>query len=383
MRLKRQLVKIHKWVGLTLALVVLSQALTGLLLIYRTDIHTWLAPNPGPNPDVVSEAMAGTTNRTTNRTPNRMASADELVHAIQTRYPGFSLSRLVFPDSDDQRYIAYLQSNADPDEQRVIDFAWPPDALEQGSSFAMSALQAVYDLHHTLLSGTVGRYIVGAMGLGLLFMIMSGIVIWWPKGRRFRQALTIHKYRQAVAFFYQLHRTTGVAASTMLVIFVTTGVMLSFGPELRSALNVSQGIALPVHETGSCSASTVDQQIAAAQAVFPTATVHDIRFFQGGTELQKVLFANHSAAGESPPHLVWLDQCSGKPVKFQTAQAGDPVDQIFAWLYPIHTGRALGRPGQVVNLITGLLLLTGVFSALLLWLKRRRKPAYSTRQKQA
>ncbi len=371
MRLKRQLIRIHKWVGLTLALILSCQALTGLMLVYRADIHNWLAPHPQP---AAESASGGITTE---------VSAQQLVQAIRTKYPGYTLSRLVFPATEHQRYIVYLRSQANPQEHRVVDFAWPSDLSGVESSDTLATLQLIYGLHHTLLGGTFGRYLIGITGLGLLFMIVSGIFIWWPRGRRFKQALVIHKYRQATAFYYQLHRTLGVTSSVMLLVLAGTGGMLAFGPELRSALNV--GAAAMQHSTNSvpCNAGNLDQQIASAQALFPSARVRDMRFLDDGVQLHRVLFAHESPVGEAPPHQVWLDQCTGTAVRTQSIETSTAMDNFFAWLFPVHTGRAIGRPGQALNLLAGLFLLTGVISALLLWLLRRRKPGGFSRTARA
>ncbi len=76
---------------------------------------------------------------------------------------------------------------------------------------------------------TFGKLVVGISTLAMVILLISGIVLWWPKG------IKMLKNRTKVAvtkgwrrFYYDLHVSAGMYATVLLLIMALTGLVWSF-----------------------------------------------------------------------------------------------------------------------------------------------------------
>ena len=73
----------------------------------------------------------------------------------------------------------------------------------------------VSDLMHGLhgsfsLGGRTGRPIVGWMGVGMTFLGVTGLMLWWPRKGAWKNSLGIKKNARGAVWHRQLHQTVGV-----------------------------------------------------------------------------------------------------------------------------------------------------------------------------
>lgn len=74
-----------------------------------------------------------------------------------------------------------------------------------------------------------GKTIVGVSTLLLVFIIISGIIIWWPRnGKVLKERLKIHIGQGWPRFWHDLHVAGGVYATIFILIMALTGLTWSF-----------------------------------------------------------------------------------------------------------------------------------------------------------
>src|SRR5207247_6356099 len=56
-------------------------------------------------------------------------------------------------------------------------------------------IRRLLDLHDDLLAGGTGRKVNGVGALLLVVLSCTGIVVWWPGIKTWRQSLTVHRNR--------------------------------------------------------------------------------------------------------------------------------------------------------------------------------------------
>lgn len=90
-------------------------------------------------------------------------------------------------------------------------------------------LSVVMKLHRWLMddSRTVGKLIVGISTLFFIFILISGIGIYWPK-RWKKRNLVIHSNLGNRRLMYDLHSVLGLYAALILLICALTGLAWSF-----------------------------------------------------------------------------------------------------------------------------------------------------------
>lgn len=370
MKLRRTIARLHKWIGLTIAVFVALQCLTGLLLVYEADI--------------VAMTLRGDTQPPAVRPPSAGSDVERLLEAARQRYAEFRVSRIDFPVRAGYPFFVYLEGAGPGRGHRLVSAVARPGGFELEESRVANVLAFVFDWHHELLGGTRGRYLVGTLGVALLLMTVSGFTVWWPGLRRLRGSLKISARRHPVTFVWQLHRAAGVIALPVIAVTLISGTLLAFRP----LLEVSSPAAAPSvvepdrRQASACGRGGAAERLAAAMAAFPDRPVRDIRFSADGGRLERVLFVNRTRTGIGAPHQVWLDPCD-TVVRgtLHADQVSSTWGAVLAWLYPVHTGLAFGRSGQAAALLGGSLLGGILGTGILLWLRRRRSRRDSARRR--
>ncbi len=74
-----------------------------------------------------------------------------------------------------------------------------------------------------------GKLIVGMSTIMFVFVIVSGLIVWWPKTvRGLRKRMRIHVGQGLKRFFFDFHTIGGACASIFLLIMALTGLTWSF-----------------------------------------------------------------------------------------------------------------------------------------------------------
>ena len=70
---------------------------------------------------------------------------------------------------------------------------------------------------------TVGGLILAVTGLILIFLCISGLVIWWPGLRRWRRGFQVRRRKGTYKLNYDLHNVVGIAVLPLLLMWAITG----------------------------------------------------------------------------------------------------------------------------------------------------------------
>ncbi len=99
-------------------------------------------------------------------------------------------------------------------------------------------LNHLKSLHRNLLLGDVGRVIVHWVTLLSFFMVLTGLVLWWPhrKSRR-KYHFAINLRSRPVKLNYDLHNVLGFYASCIGIFTILTGIFWGFEP-IRNGLKI-------------------------------------------------------------------------------------------------------------------------------------------------
>src|SRR4029077_15712162 len=82
------------------------------------------------------------------------------------------------------------------------------------------------ELHDDLLAGKTGRTVNGAGALLLVVIALTGIVVWWPGIKTWRQGLTLHRKVGWRRFTWDLHKMVGFWTLGFILLFAVSGAYL-------------------------------------------------------------------------------------------------------------------------------------------------------------
>ena len=195
---------IHRWVGLLVALPIVLVSISGGLLVLRDPYYRARWP-------VVAEGATAAEHRL----------QPMVIEAIESRF-GAELRTIKFPRDGVNAFHVYLtherEGLVDPRSGEVIaTWHWKQDP----AAF-------LFQLHAHLLMGARGELLNGYLAVVLLFISISGLVLWFPRRRaafRLRHAVPT---RLAGAALLRSHAASGVLLLLPIALFAATGAGLVF-----------------------------------------------------------------------------------------------------------------------------------------------------------
>lgn len=235
----------------------------------------------------------------------------------------------------------------------------------------------IFELHSTVLLGDAGRALLAFVALSYLFLVLSGLVLWWPQ--RWPPNLKIHLRRGLHAALYDLHRTAGAVLGLLIAVSVATGAYMAW-PPLRAAVSSLAGEtqvkAPPVpRDSLQLPRRSLDELVSIAQTRFPGAMVGYVQAPGGDGKAVRVRFKVEDDSHPNGLSSVWLNPHTGHILSTYRWNELDTGSRIITTLYPLHTGE-LG--GTLLTVLVGLggLVLAGLgISGLWLWARRTWPPA--------
>ena len=107
--------------------------------------------------------------------------------------------------------------------------------------------QAVRSLHRFLFIApanpheglSVGRIIMGGSAIAMTLILLSGVVIWWPKtSRMLKNRLAINFHKGWHRFVYDTHVSLGIYTFAFLLLMSLTGPVFSFKSYRNAAISM-------------------------------------------------------------------------------------------------------------------------------------------------
>lgn len=298
---------IHKWAGLVAGLFLALEGLTGAFLIFRDPIERAVRP-------VASHVdPAG-------RAPLPVGL---VVAAVERAYPGGQVTFVAFPP------------RANPPLEMVVKVADGPSLLVAADPFTgrpmgllrgdqRSWLAPLARWHFNLFLPPGARWAVGALGLALLLIALSGIVLF-------------------LRFDGCLHARLGGLAALPLAAYALSAVLIVwFRP-----------VALPP-PSGPPAARMlpVERYLTAARAAEPDASVSYISLARAGVNVRMRVPGDPRRTGNTD---VWLDAGSAHVLRVDPLRSAPLATQIYQWLAAFHFGEMGGAAGQLLGVILGLM----------------------------
>ena len=165
--------------------------------------------------------------------------------------------------SDPQKLTAF----ADPYTGRVVEFY----------SYADSFFSTVEDMHRRLLGTDIGKLIMGTSTLLFLFIMITGVILWWPKTKAMlKQHSSIKWKANWKRLAYDFHHALGIYTVIFLFIFAFTALAWSFqwfNDGIYKVTNSSKEPIKPPTSTivDSLGKAGIDDVLANAYTRFPNA----------------------------------------------------------------------------------------------------------------
>lgn len=361
--------KIHLWLGLTSGLVVLFLGITGCLLAFQKEIESVTntyqyvqKENKAYLPPSVLKNIAAA------QLPTKK------VHSVTYGLQDKAAQVAFFNFSPDYYYIVYLN----PYSGQVL----------KVKNMNRDFFRVVITGHYYLwLPPAIGQPIVATATLIFVIMLITGIVLWWPKNKAARkQRFSIKWSARWRRVNYDLHNVLGFYISWVVIFTALTGMVMGFQWFRSSVYTVTSGgkefvdYAEPVSATPKNAATAVtdpvDKVWLQIKATHPAAQLIEVHFPES-KEASIAVNVNPDAATFYKTDFRFFDQYTLQelPVTHPWGRYKDAsvADKIQRMNYDIHIGAIWGLPGKCLAFFASLIAASLPVTGFLVWRGRKKK----------
>ena len=386
--MKKAFRKIHLWLSVPFGLIITVICLSGAALVFedevtelcRRDLYYVEKVSGAPLPvEYLIEKVAGTL-------PDSVAVT------------GVSIS------SDAER--AYQVNLSKPRRASVYVDQYTGEV--KGRHERAPFFLTMFKLHRWLLDGMKpdggifwGKMIVGVSTLMFVFVLISGIVIWWPRTKKaLKNSLKIAVGKGRRRFWYDLHVAGGMYALVLLLAMALTGLTWSFswyragfykvfGVEMKQraghgALQTVHGTPQTAHGTlqtahgtpqtahgGKSGRNSSEEGRGNREHTSPYAcwqqVYEELKVSNGSASVSFERFGNQRAADRYA-----FNPQDGEITEVTLYKDTDASGKMRGWIYSVHVGSWGGMFTRILTFIAALLGGTLPLTGYYLWLRRIR-----------
>ena len=360
--------RIHLWLGISSGLVVFIMAITGCIYAFQAEIQDMTQPY-------------------------------RFVEIQQTPVLPPSTLRAIAEEQLPGKHIHAVMYNKPGRAAQVFFYAYEPEAYYYGvylNPYTGQVLK-VADLDHNFfgfildghfylwLPDAVGQPVVATATLVFVAMLITGLVLWWPKNRKVsKQRFTIKWNARWRRKNYDLHNVLGFYAMVIGLVLGITGLVWGFQWFASSLYWTAGGDKTLMYlepqsdttQVGQASAVPIDRVWELMKREHPTAEGIEVHVPETASG---PIAANAYPSGDTywQTDYRYFDQYSLRELqvdhiygRFANTAA---ADKLIRMNYDIHTGAIIGLPGKILMFFASLIIASLPITGFLIWKGRRDK----------
>lgn len=366
MTFKKLTRKIHFWLGLSSGLVVLILGITGCILAFELEIRS------------LTESFRNV------KVENRAVLPPSELKAIAEKHLASKKALgIEYPGKDKAAVAAYY----DEKEYELLFMNPYSGEVLKHKNMNKDFFRIVLDGHYYLwLPNDIGQPIAASATLVFLVMMISGLILWWPKNKAAKkQRFTIKWSAGWRRKNYDLHNVLGFYMTWIAIFLAITGLVFGFQWFARSLYWITSGGETMVEHTHPVSDTTKTASFAnMADHLWQEHRAglkenESIGVYFAGIPTDPVEIAiNHKPGTYYNSDYYHYDQYTGKELPATGSYAGKfedaaLADKIVRMNYDMHVGAILGLPGKILAFFASLIAASLPVTGFYIWLGRKKK----------
>ena len=378
--------KLHLWFGLSIGLIIFIVSITGTLFVFKDEVENFTRK------DVIYH--------------NEQNIAQKQILPIRV------LEKAVDAQLKEKYKIHWV--NVPIDKKMSYQFYWYEHNTEAWNYFDEFPIYKVayvnpytgkvlrtYDekngffsivksIHWSfLLKQDWGKYVVGIPVIIFVIMLISGIILWWPKNKSARKQRFSFKWKNIKNWKrknYDLHNILGFYSSIFALIFSITGLFYAFFVVQAMIYFVFSGgntvypdfshitTKAPIEQRNE---TTLDKVIHTVQAKYPNSFGFAIDLGHPHMDDHEhpnfSVFVKHLSYSYHKNSSLIFDENSGELLHTYNHEDKNFGEKTVAANYDIHVGSILGLPTKIIAFIVSLICASLPVTGFLIWWGRRKK----------
>ena len=388
----------HFYAGLFVMPMVLILSLTGAAYLFKPQVERW-------------EERAWQDLPTTGA-----VSPDEQVKSALTAFPGARLHSYRLPQQQGDAALIHLGLPGQDKAMRVV-FVSPQGKVVGSLDPDTRIMEIAQDIHGQLLLGHRGSWLVELAASWAIVMIVTGLYLWWPRGRGLAGVLWPRLSKGSKTAWRDMHAVTGFWVSGLALVLLLTGLPWAdvWGSAFKAvraemgwvkgkqdwtiggrvpagddhtehdhaammAVNeampgMEHGPAMDGHHMRAMPAVTLSGMVAVAQSehlAFPVLVTPPAAPGRFGRKGGNDWTIRSDSQNRPLRTTITYDAATGQEKSRETFADSHPIDRVVGYGVAWHEGQLFGRVNQLIGVLTALMLATLSVTGFVMW--RRRKP---------
>lgn len=382
--IKKWSAKLHLWFGLSIGIIVFIVSLSGTLYVFKDEIQNQLRKNViFLNAETISQKPL----------PINVLK-EKVTLTLKEQYPVTSVE--IPLDKNKSYEFLFYEKDKNAwnyfDEVKINKLVY----VNPYNGEILGVYNEKYDvfpilksIHWSLLLKTDwGKYVVGIPVVLFIIMLITGIILWWPKNKNTRKGRFRFNWKNITTWKrknYDLHNILGFYASFIALILSISGIYFSF-PWVKNAFNLvlSGSIELPKEKE----IKSPDSVLSVNKSAFDITARETKKLYSSsssfriplngknkkGKELKNIPVTVYGENGSfAIRNQVVFDKYSGKLLLNKPHQQLTNAEKYANANYDIHTGSYFGIFGKIIWFITGLICTSLPVTGFLIWLGKKKK----------
>ncbi|RYY30219.1 MAG: PepSY domain-containing protein [Sphingobacteriaceae bacterium] len=367
---------LHLWLGLISGLVVFVVAVTGCLFSFQKEISEAVAHDLY---FVKPPANAKTLSITTLQQTADKALKGNASFITTFSDPNRSWEFMVY-EAGDQNETWILNTMKTYQSAFINPYSGEILGLKD---YKKDFFVIVKYLHWSLLlNNKYGQPVVGYATLIFVLLMISGLILWWPKNLKkanFDKSFKIKWKAKFKRLNYDLHNVLGFYALFIGLILGLTGMVFAMEWFEKTVYVIAAQSTTPPKFVGSVSDSTQTTLNNPLDLAFLTAKNSMPQTKRIGLSpavgTKGVIYASGYPDGETYYNYDQLqfDRYSGKLLSRQNYHDKNSGEKLIAMNYDIHVGAIWGLPGKILAFLASLICASLPITGLIVWLQKGKK----------
>jgi uncharacterized iron-regulated membrane protein len=378
--------RLHLWFGLAIGLIVFIVSITGALYVFKDEVQNFLRR------DYLYHGEQGIASKkilplaVLEKRVNEQTGESYPLHWVDIPLDKSKTYKFYYYENNPEAWnyfdelVIYKTAYVNPFTAEVL------SVQDEKNGF----FNIVKFIHWSfLLKSEWGKYVVGIPVFIFLLMLVTGIILWWPKNQKARRQRLWFRWKNIRSWRrrnYDLHSIVGFYASFLALIAAVTGLFYSFF-FIQAAMYVIFSGGETVYPDYSHikttapvemrNAGTLDRIAAKVEALYPTASAYSLDFGHPHIDDHEhpnyEVFVKQLDYSYHINHQIIFDENSGEMLQNRPHQSKDFGQKYIAANYDIHVGSILGIWGKILAFIGSLACASLPVTGFLVWYGRKVK----------
>lgn len=381
---KKWSARLHLWFGLSVGLIVFIVSLSGTMYVFKDEVQHQLR----------KEAVFVKAETITQKPLSVETLKEKVTREVHGKYP---ISSVEIP-LDKNRAYEFLYYEKDKkawnyfDEVKINRLVY----VNPYTGEILGIYNEKYDLFpilksihwSLLLKADWGKYVVGIPVVLFIIMLITGMVLWWPKNKKARKGRFGFDWKNVKTWKrknYDLHNILGFYASFIALLMSITGIYFAY-PWVKNTFNLalSGAAELPKEKE----VKSPDSLLAKNNAVFDL-TAQETRTLYATSSSFRIPLNGKNKKGKALSNIpvtvygedgkfairnqLAFDKYSGKLLLNKPHQELTTAEKYAHANYDLHTGSYFGIMGKIIWFAAGLICTSLPVTGFLVWLGKRKK----------